>query len=197
MVAWVVSTMSSSRRLMMSERLTTRTTNRAQTHRRRGGDECPAAVCGHDARQVPWDADRVTPEDLAHLRRARDLMDREYTRPLDVPAMARVALMSPAHFARQFRAAYGETPYGYLMTRRIERAKALLRRGDLTVTEVCMAVGCTSLGSFSSRFTDLVDGTPSAYRVRNHDAGAAVPACYAKIVTRPSRFREAPVASPA
>ncbi len=139
----------------------------------------------------------MTPEDLAHLRRARDLMDREYTRPLDVPAMARVALMSSAHFSRQFRAAYGETPYGYLMTRRIERAKALLRRGDLTVTEVCMAVGCTSLGSFSSRFTELVGEPPSAYRARNHDASAGVPACYAKIVTRPSRIREAPAASPA
>src|SRR6201995_1401825 len=94
--------------------------------------------------------------DLAHLRRARDLMDREYARPLDVPALARTALMSPGHFSRKFRAAYGETPYGYLMTRRIERAKALLRRGDLTVTEVCMEVGCTSLGSFSARFTQLV-----------------------------------------
>lgn len=122
-------------------------------------------------------------------------MDREYARPLDVPALARAAPMSPAHFSRQFRAAYGETPYGYLMTRRIERAKALLRRGDLTVTEVCMAVGCTSLGSFSSRFTELVGEPPSAYRARNHDAGAAIPACYAKIVTRPSRIREASVSS--
>ena len=103
----------------------------------------------------------VTPEDLAHLRRARDLMDREYARPLDVPAMARAALMSPSHFARQFRAAYGETPYGYLMTRRIERAKALLRLGTLSVTEVCVEVGCTSLGSFSARFTELVGETPS------------------------------------
>src|SRR3954470_7841053 len=99
----------------------------------------------------------MTPEEMADLtclRRARDLMDREYSRPLDVPAMARAALMSPAHFSRQFRTAYGETPYCYLMTRRIERAKALLRRGDMTVTDVCMAVGCTSLGSFSSRFTE-------------------------------------------
>src|SRR5215204_4628696 len=95
-------------------------------------------------------------ENLAHLRRARDLIDRDYPRPLDVPTMARRALMSPAHFSRQFRAAYGETPYSYLMTRRIERAKALLRRGDMSVTDVCMAVGCTSLGSFSSRFTELV-----------------------------------------
>jgi transcriptional regulator GlxA family with amidase domain len=129
----------------------------------------------------------VTPEDLAHLRRARDLMDREYARPLDVPAMARAALMSPAHFSRQFRTAYGETPYAYLMTRRIERAKELLRRGDLTVTQVCMLVGCTSLGSFSARFTEIVGEPPSAYRARDHGAFAAIPACYAKSVGRPSR----------
>jgi AraC-like DNA-binding protein len=115
-------------------------------------------------------------------------MDREYARPLDVPAMARVALMSPAHFSRRFRATYGETPYSYLMTRRIERAKALLRRGDLTVTEVCMAVGCTSLGSFSTRFTELVGTTPSAYRGQDHSLAARVPACYAKLATRPSRI---------
>jgi transcriptional regulator GlxA family with amidase domain len=133
----------------------------------------------------------VTPEDLAHLRRARDLMDREYARPLDVPAMARAALMSPSHFSRRFRAAYGETPYGYLMTRRIERAKALLRRGTLSVTEVCVEVGCTSLGSFSARFTELVGETPSAYRARAHDALAVVPGCHLMGLTRPSRFREA------
>ena len=136
----------------------------------------------------------MTPEELAnlaHLRRARDLMDREYARPLDVPALAQAALMSPAHFSRQFRAAYGETPYNYLMTRRIERAKALLRRGDLTVTDVCMAVGCTSLGSFSSRFTEIVGETPSAYRARDHSAAATVPACVAMVHTRPSRIREA------
>ncbi|MCW2948727.1 MAG: AraC family transcriptional regulator [Actinoallomurus sp.] len=144
----------------------------------------------------PWDAGRVMLEDLAHLRRARDLMDREYARPLDVPALARAALMSPAHFSRQFRAAYGETPYGYLMTRRIERAKALLRRGDLTVTEVCLQVGCTSLGSFSARFTELVGESPSAYRARCHDAGAPVPACFAKIMTRPSRNGEARATTP-
>ena len=129
----------------------------------------------------------MTPEDLAHLRRARDLMDREYARPLDVPAMARAAVMSPAHFSRQFRAAYGETPYGYLMTRRIERAKALLRRGDRSVTEVCLEVGCTSLGSFSARFTEIVGESPSAYRARDHRAGATVPACVAKAWTRPER----------
>jgi AraC-like DNA-binding protein len=132
----------------------------------------------------------VTPEaldNLAHLRRARDLMDREFARPLDVAALARAALMSPAHFSRQFRAAYGETPYAYLMTRRIERAKALLRRGDRSVTEVCMAVGCTSLGSFSARFTELVGETPTAYRARDHRALASVPGCVAKDLTRPSR----------
>ena len=129
----------------------------------------------------------MTPEELAHLRRARDLMDRDYAAPLDVPTMARTALMSPSHFSRQFRAAYGETPYGYLMTRRIERAMALLRRGDLTVTEVCLAVGATSLGSFSSRFTELVGETPSAYRSRDHSAGADVPACMVKVLGRPRR----------
>jgi transcriptional regulator GlxA family with amidase domain len=130
-------------------------------------------------------------EDLIRLRRARDLMDREYARPLDVPALARAALMSPGHFSRSFRAAYGETPYGYLMTRRIERAKALLRRGDLTVTEVCFAVGCASLGSFSSRFTALVGESPSAYRARGHEEGAAVPPCVARIRTRPVRGGQA------
>lgn len=129
----------------------------------------------------------MTPEELALLRRARDLMDRDYAEPLDVPAMARAALMSPAHFSRQFRVAYGETPYGYLMTRRIERAMALLRRGDLSVTEVCVAVGCTSLGSFSARFTETVGESPSAYRARDHAVGAAVPACVAKVLTRPRR----------
>jgi AraC-like DNA-binding protein len=144
-----------------------------------------------------WHAGFVTPEDLACLRRARDLMDREYAAPLDVPAMARAALMSPSHFSRQFRVAYGETPYGYLMTRRIERAKALLRLGTLSVTEVCVEVGCTSLGSFSARFTELVGETPSAYRARTHDSLAAVPGCQLKGLTRPSRFREASRSGPA
>ncbi len=134
---------------------------------------------------------RVPLSDLVRLRRARDAMDRDYAQPLDVPALARIALMSPGHFSRSFRSAYGETPYGYLMTRRIERAKALLRRGDLSVTEVCMEVGCTSLGSFSSRFTELVGESPSAYRARDHDDGAAIPACIAKIHTRPVRNGEA------
>src|SRR3954454_4792599 len=136
----------------------------------------------------------MTPEEvanLAHLRRARDLMDRDYDQPLDIPALARTALMSPGHFQRSFREAYGETPYSYLMTRRIERAKALLRRGDLTVTEVCIAVGCTSLGSFSSRFTELVGESPTAYRNRDHGAGAVVPACVSKARSRPSRIGEA------
>ena len=131
-------------------------------------------------------------DDLRALRRARDLMDREYAQPLNVPALARAALMSVSHFSRQFHAAYGETPYSYLMTRRIERAKALLRRGDLSVTEVCHRVGCTSLGSFSARFTEVVGESPSAYRARNHSELATIPACWAKLVTRPSRNREAP-----
>ncbi len=139
----------------------------------------------------------MTLEDLKRLRQARDVMDRDYAKPLDVPALARVALMSPGHFSRSFREAFGETPYSYLMTRRIERAKALLRRGDLSVTEVCFAVGGTSLGSFSSRFTELVGESPSAYRARSHDDAAAIPACMVKLHTRPVRNREAePTARP-
>jgi AraC-like DNA-binding protein len=114
-------------------------------------------------------------------------MDREYASPLDVAALARTALMSTAHFARQFRAAYGETPHGYLMTRRIERAQLLLRRRDMSVTDVCMAVGCTSLGSFSARFTQLTGETPTSYRARDHGELVAVPGCIAKEATRPSR----------
>src|SRR6478736_10364943 len=129
--------------------------------------------------------------DLARLRKARDRIDREYAEPLDVDSLARTALMSSGHFSRSFRAAYGETPYGYLMTRRIERAKALLRRGDLSVTDVCVEVGCTSLGSFSARFSELVGMSPTAYRAQQHDAGAAVPACVAKVRTRPLRNGEA------
>ena len=125
-------------------------------------------------------------ENLAHLRRARDLIDRDFAHALDVPTMARKALMSPAHFSRQFRAAYGETPYSYLMTRRIERAMALLR-GGISVTDACMAVGCTSLGSFSSRFTELVGEPPSVYRLREHSAVRAMPGCVARMRTRPSR----------
>jgi AraC-like DNA-binding protein len=132
----------------------------------------------------------MTEEDLAnlaHLRRARDLIDREYARALDVQALAREALMSTAHFSRQFRAAYGETPYSYLMTRRIERAKALLRRRELSVTEVCLEVGCASLGSFSARFTEVVGETPTAYRDGDHSALARVPGCVARDLTRPAR----------
>ncbi|SDS39350.1 helix-turn-helix domain-containing protein [Microterricola viridarii] len=125
-------------------------------------------------------------ENLAHLRRARDLIDREYARPLDVPTMAARALMSPAHFSRRFRAAYGETPYSYLMTRRIERAMALLRDGA-SVTDACLAVGATSLGSFSSSFTEITGETPSAYRRREHSAVRAMPSCIAQAHTRPVR----------
>jgi AraC-like DNA-binding protein len=132
----------------------------------------------------------VSPEDLAHLRRAKDLMDREYARPLDVPAMARAAHASPSHFARRFREAYGETPYAYLMTRRIERAKALLRAGRLSVTEVSLAVGCQSLGTFSTRFRELVGITPGEYRAQARDV-PGVPPCAARMLTRPSRNREA------
>jgi AraC-like DNA-binding protein len=133
----------------------------------------------------------VTPqelENLAHLRRARDLIDREYAKPLDVPTMAGKALMSPSHFSRQFRAAYGETPYSYLMTRRIERAMALLR-GGMSVTDACMTVGCTSLGSFSSRFTEIVGETPTEYRGREHEAVQAMPTRIAMEITRPARKR--------
>ena len=126
-------------------------------------------------------------DELRRLRRARDRMDREYAEPLDVASLARTALMSTGHFIRRFREAYSETPYSHLMTRRIERAKALLRRGDLTVTDVCFAVGCTSLGSFSARFTELVGETPSAYRARNHDELRAVPTCQAMAATRPRK----------
>ncbi len=119
-------------------------------------------------------------------------MDREYAEPLDVPALARTALMSPAHFSRRFRAAYSETPYSYLMTRRIERAKTLFRNTDLSVTEVCMAVGCTSLGSFSTKFTELVGETPSTYRSRNHNELAKVPGCETMVLTRPRKRKSQP-----
>lgn len=124
--------------------------------------------------------------DLAHLRRARDRIDRDYAQPLDVPAMACTALMSPAPFSRKFRAAYGETPYSYLMTRRMERAKAFLRQG-MSVTETCVAVGCTSLGSFSSRFTEIVGETPSQYRGQDHRHIEVIPSCVSMVVTRPRR----------
>ncbi|MGW1954658.1 helix-turn-helix transcriptional regulator [Streptomyces sp. NPDC001920] len=128
---------------------------------------------------------------LAALRRVRDRMDREYARPLDVEALARGVHMSAGHLSREFRAAYGESPYGYLMTRRIERAMALLRRGDLSVTDVCFEVGCSSLGTFSTRFTELVGMSPSAYRKqsREGDATGGIPSCLEKQVTRPLRNR--------
>ncbi|HEY3982293.1 MAG TPA: helix-turn-helix transcriptional regulator [Streptosporangiaceae bacterium] len=134
--------------------------------------------------------------DLARLRRVRDRIDREYAQPLDVEALARGAHMSAGHLSREFRRAYGESPYGYLMTRRIERAMALLRRGDHTVTDACFAVGCSSLGTFSTRFTELVGVPPSAYRRQAADAIAGIPSCVAKQVTRPVRNREAPAAQP-
>ena len=134
--------------------------------------------------------------DLAVLRRVRDRIDREYAQPLDVEALARGANMSAGHLSRQFRLAYSESPYGYLMTRRIERAMALLRRGDLSVTEVCFEVGCSSLGTFSTRFTELVGVPPSAYRRHEAGAMAGIPPCVAKQVTRPIRNREARVAEP-
>jgi AraC-like DNA-binding protein len=134
--------------------------------------------------------------DLARLRRVRDRIDREHAQPLDVEALARGVSMSAGHLSRQFRLAYGESPYAYLMTRRIERAMALLRRGDLSVTEVCFAVGCSSLGTFSSRFTELVGMPPSTYRRQEARATAGMPSCIAKQVTKPIRNREAPAPSP-
>jgi len=129
--------------------------------------------------------------DLVRLRKAKDRMDREFDQPLDVPALASAAAMSTGHFSRSFKAAFGEGPYSYLMTRRIERAKALLRRGDVSVTDACFAVGCTSLGSFSSRFTELVGESPSAYRARSHVAAAVIPSCVIMVMTKPIRNEEA------
>jgi AraC-like DNA-binding protein len=131
--------------------------------------------------------------DLAQLRRVRDRIDREYAQPLDVEALARGVHMSAGHLSRQFKIAYGESPYSYLMTRRIERAMALLRRGDLSVTEVCFAVGCSSLGTFSTRFTELVGMPPSTYREQTAHVTEGIPSCVEKQVTRPVRNREAPI----
>ncbi|HEX6927555.1 MAG TPA: helix-turn-helix transcriptional regulator [Longimicrobiaceae bacterium] len=139
----------------------------------------------------------ISLDDLRRLRRARDRMDREYARPLDVASLARTALMSPGHFSRQFRIAYGESPYSYLMTRRIERAMALLRCTHLSVTEICFAVGCSSLGTFSTRFTELVGMSPSTYRRQApREVGEILP-CVARKVTRPIRNREARETQPA
>src|SRR3954447_26834050 len=129
--------------------------------------------------------------DLVLLRRVRDRMDREYAQPLDVEALAGGVYMSAGHLSREFKRAYGESPYSYLMTRRIERAMALLRRGDMTVTDVCFAVGCSSLGTFSTRFTELVGVAPSVYRRQAAGATAGMPSCVSKQVTRPIRNREA------
>jgi AraC-like DNA-binding protein len=142
----------------------------------------------------PAEAQRL--RDLRLLRRVRDRIDREYAQPLDVEALARGVHMSAGHLSRQFRLAYGESPYSYLMTRRIERAMALLRRGELSVTEVCFAVGCASLGTFSTRFTELVGVPPSTYRRDASGAMAGIPPCVVKQVTRPVRNREATAAAP-
>jgi AraC-like DNA-binding protein len=138
---------------------------------------------------IPPSAARL--EELARLRRVRDRIDREHAQPLDVEALARGVHMSAGHLSRQFRAAYGESPYAYLMTRRIERAKAMLRRGDVSVTEACFAVGCSSLGTFSTRFTELVGVSPRVYRREAVQDAAGLPTCVAKFVTRPVRNREA------
>nr|WP_199039618.1 helix-turn-helix transcriptional regulator [Dyella sp. ASV24] len=134
--------------------------------------------------------------DLARLRRVRDRIDRDYAQPLDVEVLASGVHMSAGHLSRQFRQAYGESPYSYLMTRRIERAMALLRQGELSVTEVCFEVGCSSLGTFSTRFTELVGMSPSAYRRGQALATQGMPSCVAKQVTRPIRNREAPAREP-
>ena len=141
-------------------------------------------------------ADKANLRELALLRRVRDRMDREYAEPLDVEALARGVNMSAGHLSRQFRLAYGESPYSYLMTRRIERAMALLRRGDLSVTDVCFEVGCSSLGTFSTRFTELVGVPPSVYRQQAARETAGIPSCVAKQVTRPVRNREASAPKP-
>jgi transcriptional regulator GlxA family with amidase domain len=138
------------------------------------------------------DAEEQRLSDLAVLRRVRDRMDRDYAQPLDVEALARGANMSAGHLSREFRRAYGESPYSYLMTRRIERAMALLRRGDLSVTDVCFTVGCSSLGTFSTRFTELVGMPPSEYKRVAAQATAGVPSCVVKHATKPVRNREAP-----
>jgi AraC-like DNA-binding protein len=131
--------------------------------------------------------------DLARLREVRDRIDRDYVQPLDVEALARGVHLSAGHLSREFKRVYGESPYSYLMTRRIERAKALLDRGDLSVTEVCFAVGCSSLGTFSTRFSELVGMPPSVYRRQSDGGTEGIPSCQAKQVTRPVRNREAPL----
>lgn len=129
----------------------------------------------------------MEPDDLLRLRQARDRMDRDFAQPLDMPLLARASLMSVGHFQRSFKLAFGESPYSWLMTRRVERAMALLRTTELTVTQVCMQVGCSSLGSFSARFTELVGETPTAYRGRSHEELRGIPSCIVKQITRPVR----------
>ena len=155
-----------------------------------------SAPSGYHAQVTSSSASEHYLRDLARLRRVRDRIDREYAQPLDVEALARGAHMSAGHLSREFRLAYGESPYSYLMTRRVERAMALLRRGDLSVTDVCFAVGCSSLGTFSTRFSELVGVPPSIYRRDAARATAGMPPCVAKQVTRPVRNREAQVTGP-
>lgn len=154
----------------------------------------PAPAAAGKSPEATPEAQRL--RDLARLRRVRDRIDREYAQPLDVEALARGVHMSAGHLSRQFRQAYGESPYSYLMTRRIERAMTLLRLGELSVTEVCFAVGCSSLGTFSTRFTELVGIPPSVYRRQARDETAGIPPCVAKKVTRPVRNREATTRAP-
>ena len=171
-----------------------RTGSRGRPHRCEPG---PASIAARKIWRVnsrPAAAQHL--RDLARLRRVRDRIDREYAQPLDVEALARGVHMSAGHLSREFKLAYGESPYSYLMTRRIERAMALLRRGDLSVTEVCFAVGCSSLGTFSTRFTELAGMPPSTYRRQTTRATAGMPPCVVKQVTRPVRNREAPVTGP-
>lgn len=154
------------------------------------------ALTWHDPLVTSGSTDAQRLRDLKLLRRVRDRIDREYAQPLDVAALARGVHLSAGHLSREFRRAYGESPYSYLMTRRIERAMTLLRRGDLSVTEVCFAVGCSSLGTFSTRFTELVGMPPSAYRREATRATAGIPSCVAKQVTRPVRNQEARSVNP-
>ncbi|MFD4369496.1 helix-turn-helix transcriptional regulator [Rhodococcus sp. NPDC058521] len=140
---------------------------------------------------APDQAQEQRLRDITAMRHVRDHIDREYAEPLSVETLARGAHMSVGHLSREFRRVYGESPYSYLMTRRIERAMTLLRRGDLSVTEVCFAVGSSSLGTFSTRFTELVGVPPSVYRRDHSQAGHGIPPCLAKQVTRPVRNREA------
>ena len=171
-----------------------RTGSRGRPHRCEPG---PASIAARKIWRVnsrPAAAQHL--RDLARLRRVRDRIDREYAQPLDVEALARGVHMSAGHLSREFKLAYGESPYSYLMTRRIERAMALLRRGDLSVTEVCFAVGCSSLGTFSTRFTELAGMPPSTYRRQTTRATAGMPPCVVKQVTRPVRNREAKVGAP-